>query len=86
MAGEVLTEEDLEWMGSKGKRKDLKTIIPYRCTRTEGEETTVSTHYYLSSRSLDAEEVGGLIRGQWSIENRLHWYWDVCFGRKNGLD
>jgi predicted transposase YbfD/YdcC len=80
---EVLTDVDIDWMGSNGKRKDLKTIIQYRCTRTEGEETTASTHYYLSSRTLDAEEAGRLIRGHWSIENRLHWYLDVCFGEDN---
>jgi predicted transposase YbfD/YdcC len=77
---EVWTEEDIEGMGCKGKWKDLKTIVQYRCTRTEGEKTTVYTHYYLSSRSLDAEEAGGLIRGHWSIENGLHWFLDVCFG------
>ena len=80
---EVITEEDLEWMGSKGKWKDLKTIIQYRCTRTEGEKTTVYTHYYISSRAMDAEEAGGLIRGHWSIENQLHWCLDVSFGEDN---
>jgi hypothetical protein len=29
---------------------------------------------------LDTEEAAGLIRGHWSIENRLHWFLDVCFG------
>jgi predicted transposase YbfD/YdcC len=77
---EVLTEEELDWMVNKGKWKDLKTIIQYRCIRREGEETTVTAHYYLSSRSMDAEEAGGLIRGHWSIENQLHWFLDVCFG------
>jgi predicted transposase YbfD/YdcC len=77
---EVLTEEELDWMGSKGKWKDLKTIIEYRCTRTEGEKRTEDSHYYLSSRLMDAEEAGRLIRGHWSIENRLHWFLDVCFG------
>jgi predicted transposase YbfD/YdcC len=31
---EALTEEELDWMGSKGKREDLKTIIQYRRART----------------------------------------------------
>jgi hypothetical protein len=56
---EVLTEEELDWMGSNEKWKGLKTSIQYRCTHTEGKETTVTTHYYLSSRSLDGEEAGG---------------------------
>jgi hypothetical protein len=41
----------------------MKTIIQYKCTRTEGDKTTVTKHYYISSRSLDAEEAGKLIRG-----------------------
>jgi predicted transposase YbfD/YdcC len=59
---EVLADEDIDRMGSKGKWKDLKTIIQYRCTRTEGEETTVTTHYYLNSRTLDAEENLNVLR------------------------
>jgi predicted transposase YbfD/YdcC len=77
---EVMREDELEWMGSRGKRKDLKTIIQYWCTRVEGGKTTETRHYYLSSRSLDAEEAGRLIRGHWSIENRPQWFLDVCFG------
>jgi predicted transposase YbfD/YdcC len=77
---EVLTEEELDWMGSKGKWKDLKTIIQYRCMHREGEKMMVDRHYCLSSWSLDAEEAGRLIRGHWSIENRLYWFLDVCFG------
>jgi predicted transposase YbfD/YdcC len=80
---EVLTEDELDWMSSKGKWKDLKTIIQYKCTRTEGDKTTVTKNYYISSRSLDAEEAGKLIRGHWSIENQLHWVLDVCFGEDN---
>ena len=33
----------------------------------------------LSFRRADAARLGGLLRGQWSIENRLHWVRDVVF-------
>jgi predicted transposase YbfD/YdcC len=33
----------------------------------------------LSHRRADAARLGGLLRGQWSIENRLHWVRDVVF-------
>jgi hypothetical protein len=33
----------------------------------------------LSSKRADAARLGGLLRGQWSIENRLHWVRDVVF-------
>jgi hypothetical protein len=75
-----MTEDELEWMGSRGKWKNLKTIIQYRCTRMEGERTTETRHYYLSSRTLDAEEAGRLIRGHWSIENQPHCFLEACFG------
>jgi predicted transposase YbfD/YdcC len=77
---EVLTEEELLWMSSKERWQDLKTIICYRCTRTEGEKTSKEEHYYISNLSLDAEDAARLVRGHWSIENRLHWFLDVCFG------
>jgi predicted transposase YbfD/YdcC len=77
---EVMTEEDLGFMTSKERWKDLKTIIQYRCTRTEGDKTTTESRYYISDLSIDAEKASKLIRGHWSIENRLHWFLDVCFG------
>ena len=77
---EVWTEEDLSFMTCKERWKDLKTIIQYRCTRTVGNETTTESRYYISDLSLDAEKAARLIRGHWSIENRLHWFLDVCFG------
>jgi hypothetical protein len=33
----------------------------------------------LSSTQADADRLAGLLRGQWSIENRLHWVRDVVF-------
>jgi hypothetical protein len=33
----------------------------------------------LSSQRAHAARLGGLLRGQWSIENRLHWVRDVVF-------
>jgi hypothetical protein len=33
----------------------------------------------LSYQRADAARLGGLLRGQWSIENRLHWVRDVVF-------
>ena len=60
--------------------KDLAAIIRYRSNRTVGEQTTVTDRYYISSMKTSAETFSGLIRGHWSIENRLHWSLDVTFG------
>jgi predicted transposase YbfD/YdcC len=77
---EVLTSEDIDWLSGKEKWKDLKSIIQYRCRRTENGETTVTDRYYISNLSIDADEFARIIRGHWSIENNLHWFLDVCFG------
>jgi hypothetical protein len=44
-------------------------------------------HYYILSRAgLTAEQVGAIIRGHWSIENRLHYVKDVSMGEDhNGV-
>jgi hypothetical protein len=52
----VLPEEDLDWRPAGEKWKDLKSIILYRRKYVEGDKTTVSTYYYISSLALDAEE------------------------------
>ncbi|MGA9668943.1 MAG: ISAs1 family transposase [Terracidiphilus sp.] len=35
--------------------------------------------YFISSLDPKAEQIGGAIRGHWSIENGLHWVFDVVF-------
>jgi predicted transposase YbfD/YdcC len=81
---EVRTEEDLSWMSCLERWKDLKTIIHYRCTRTQGDKTSRDDRYYISNLELDAEKAAQLIRGHWSIENRLHWFGeDQCRARTN---
>ena len=37
---EVWTAEELSWMTCKERGKGLKSIIQYRCTRTEGDTST----------------------------------------------
>jgi hypothetical protein len=48
-------------MSSKEKRTDLNTIIRYRSVYAHGGGANggADSHYYLSSRSVDAEEAGG---------------------------
>jgi predicted transposase YbfD/YdcC len=39
----------------------------------------VTDWYYISSMVTDAKTFAAVIRGHWSIENRLHWSLDVLF-------
>jgi len=76
----VRTVCDLAFLSGKKQWKDIKTIVEYRCKRTVGEETTVTERYYISSKDAGADEFCRIIRNHWSIENKLHWALDVCFG------
>jgi predicted transposase YbfD/YdcC len=75
----VTTVTALDWLEGKKAWKDLATIIRYRCSRTVGDSTTITDRYYISSMESSAEVLGRIIRGHWSIENRLHWSLDVLF-------
>ena len=75
----VSTVTNLDWLEGKKAWKDLAAIIRYRTSRTVGEETAITDQYYISSTAASAETFGRLIRGHWSIENRLHWSLDVLF-------
>ena len=41
-------------------------------------ETTVETHYFISSLESNAKQFGNSIRSHWGIENSLHWVLDVA--------
>jgi predicted transposase YbfD/YdcC len=75
----VTTVTSLDWLEGKKAWKDLATIIRYRSSRTVGDQTTITDRYYISSMMAPAETFAGVIRGHWSIENRLHWSLDVIF-------
>jgi len=73
---------DLHRIGSKGKWKELKTIIRIESTRefkNSKKPTEKSVRYYISSCSRDAEFFQSAIRSHWAIENSLHWVLDVAF-------
>lgn len=45
-----------------------------------GKPSELEQRYYISSRSLSAENLAMAVRAHWGIENRLHWMLDVNFG------
>lgn len=59
----------------------LKTAVKLERERTElkSGETTIRTDYHISSRALSSEDALQMIRGHWSIENKVHWALDVAF-------
>jgi predicted transposase YbfD/YdcC len=76
----VWVSQALDWFQDLPKWKGLRSLIMIERERTVGSEpTTVERQYYWSSHAKDAEFLGAMIRGHWSIENSLHWCLDVAF-------
>lgn len=48
-------------------------------TRETAKGQTLTTRYFISSRTLSPESFVEAVRGHWSIENQLHWVLDMVF-------
>ncbi|WP_188503296.1 ISAs1 family transposase, partial [Lacimicrobium alkaliphilum] len=58
----------------------IHTVIEVVSERTTEQGTSYVSRWYVSSlRDTSAEELAGIIRGHWAIENNLHWVLDVAF-------
>ncbi|MBN8560164.1 MAG: ISAs1 family transposase [Leptolyngbya sp. UWPOB_LEPTO1] len=55
----------------------VKRLIRVERTGMRGTEPMHETMFYISSRSVEARQLGEWIRAHWQIENRLHWGKDV---------
>jgi predicted transposase YbfD/YdcC len=55
----------------------LQTIGMVESERVINGKVEQETRYYISSREPNAHDFGTRVRGQWSIENSLHWVLDV---------
>ena len=75
----VVVTNQLDWLESKNDWEGLTAMVEVTSRRTVKGNTTEERRYYISSRSLSAEEAGHIIRSHWSVENRLHWSMDVNF-------
>ncbi len=68
-----------EWLPQIDDWKGLKTAVEVVSERTVKGKIETCTRYYISSRIGSAKQFASWIRGQWSIENNLHWVADVVF-------
>jgi predicted transposase YbfD/YdcC len=73
------TTSDIEWLPDKDKWKNLSTIVMAQRERYLNGETSVETHYYITSLTNDTAQIAEAIRGHWGIENSLHWVLDIAF-------
>ncbi len=57
----------------------VKTVIEVARSRQVGNETSYTSHFYVSSLSPNPTLVAKAIREHWHVENKLHWVLDVVF-------
>lgn len=64
----------------KKKWPHIRSLIEVVSERKTEQGTSYVSRWYVSSlHSTDAEELAGIVRGHWAIENNLHWILDVTF-------
>lgn len=76
---EVVSSTEISWFESKKDWSGLCSVIKVNRTTTRKGKTSNETSIYISSYKATAKEFLKLIRGHWSIENRLHWKLDIVF-------
>jgi hypothetical protein len=67
-------------LGGKTPWAGLKYVAAVQGTFVRGGKVTTLTRYYITSRTLTADQLLEAVRGHWSIENSVHWVLDVVFG------
>jgi len=70
-----LTRRHPAWTG-------LRSLAVVESRRQVGQEpASVQRRYFISSLpGRCAQKIGRVVRNHWSVESRLHWSLDVCFG------
>ena len=73
--------EDVAWLPRLGQEwAGLARLAMVESHRTVNGHTSIECRYFISSRACKAQEMAGLIRAHWGIENSLHWVLDVSWG------
>ena len=70
---------DLNQLRTADDWRNLHSIGMVESERVINGKTTHETRYYISCREANAQAFGERVRGQWSIENSLHWVLDMAF-------
>ena len=74
----TLDADDLLWRDVQQTWTGLRSLVKVERERKVGKKVSHETHYYISSLSGSAEQIGKSIRKHWQIENKLHYVLDVA--------
>jgi predicted transposase YbfD/YdcC len=77
---EYFLSTELGWFADKEQWEGLQSVGMVQATREINGQSSTERRYYISSLPLDVERFARAVRGHWSIENKVHWVMDVCFG------
>jgi len=69
---------DVAWLAEAHGWPALAALGKVTARREIDGEESVSTRYFLTSKTLSAAELNRLARSHWGIENSLHWVLDVA--------
>lgn len=80
--------EDVNWISNKKKWKNLTSIgmIEKECQNINTGEIKIERRYYITSLyEIEIKDFIDAVRGEWTIENNLHWHLDVTFKEDRNL-
>ena len=77
---ECIFVNDVDWIAFKDDWKGLKSIgIMIRTYEKEGKEVQDIRYYISNIAAENIQLLYSAIRGEWKIENQLHYYLDMAF-------
>jgi len=75
----VIVVHDIGWLQERHKWPGLAGLVIVEATREIDRVSRRETRYYITSATLDAKELGPIVRDHWAVENGLHWVMDMTF-------
>ena len=78
----VWATAQVDWLAGREEWKELTSVAVVESTRRvlgRNESKTTRRYYIASLRPKSGEQMAGLIRNHWSIENSQHWSLDMAF-------
>lgn len=80
--------EDVNWISNKKKWRNLTSIgmVEKECQNLNTGEVKIEKRYYITSLyESEIKDFIDAVRGEWTIENNLHWHLDVTFKEDKNL-